>query len=150
MKRKNIALCAVAFLVLATVFTVLKIQLVGSPALALRQGQAVYKNISSDQIVVDSISTDDKVVSPLTIVGKAKAPWYYEGAFSVLILDANGVALGRGSAQADTVVNPEGLTPFTAQVVFTPTSGSGTVVLTNDNPDNLADSQTVSIPVSFE
>ncbi len=152
MNTKNISIGVVAFLVLVAFFSVLKVKLVGSPALALRLGQPTYVNASKDFIVVDSVDVGDKIKSPLTITGKARGSWFYENAFPILIHDENGVPVGRGIALAEGTPAPGEFVPFKGIVTFEIFGQKGTVVLvSNDDPRGGSEGiRTVSIPVSFD
>jgi len=69
-------------------------------------------------IKVTSPIKDATVSSPLTITGEATGPWYFEGEFTVSMIDANGaeVALAIAKAQGDWMT--ENYVPFTATMDF--------------------------------
>jgi hypothetical protein len=91
-----------------------------------------------DQIMVDSLSSNAKITSPLTITGKAKG-WYFEASFPINILDQNGKVIGQAPAQAQSDWMTSDWVPFKAVVTFTsPGAGKkGIVRLSNDNPSGL-------------
>jgi hypothetical protein len=78
------------------------------------------------------------VSSPLHIAGEARGPWFFEGSFPVTLLDANGRVLARRPAQARGEWMTEEFVPFEAELTFSqPTTPTGTLVLTRDNPSGL-------------
>lgn len=69
-------------------------------------------------IKITSPVQDATVSSPLTIIGEAIGSWYFEGEFTVSMVDANGaeVALTIAKAQGDWMT--ESYAPFTATMDF--------------------------------
>lgn len=108
---------------------------------------------NSEIPVVSSPSANTKIVSPLKITGKVPAGWMFEGVFPIKLVDSNKKLIVQaqaketlpGSWQAGGPVN------FTATLVFKASSGSGTLILENDNPNGIpANSKTFEIPVKFQ
>ncbi len=101
---------------------------------------------------IASPAAGSKIKSPLTITGVVPAGWMFEGVFPIKILDSNQKILVSG--QAKEVMpgswqsgNPVG---FTATLTFKEASGSGILVLENDNPSgDPANSKTFEVPITF-
>jgi len=106
-----------------------------------------------DLIVIVTPRPNDTVKSPLTITGKARGYWMFEGSFPVLLKDSNGVVIVEHYAMTDENWMTEEFVPFTATLEFknTPTSNKGTLTLKKDNPSGLPEyDDELIIPVSFE
>jgi len=91
------------------------------------------------------------VASPLRVAGEAKGGWYFEASAPVKILDANGKTLGEGFVTAQGEWMTENFVPFEGTLKFTtPTTSTGTLVFSNDNPSGLPENEkTFAIPVKF-
>ena len=92
------------------------------------------------------------IESPLTIRGRARGSWFFEGDFPILLKDADGDVIARSFVTA----TEEWMTPefvdFSGSLSFTkPKPGSrGTLVLVKDNPSDLAElDDSTAIPVFF-
>jgi hypothetical protein len=102
--------------------------------------------------VVSSPSANSKVKSPLKITGEVPAGWMFEGVFPIKLLDSekniiaqtNAKEAVAGSWQTGETVE------FTATLTFKAATGSGTLVLENDNPSgDPANAKTLEIPINF-
>lgn len=104
-----------------------------------------------DLIEIEAPAVNSVIRSPLTVMGKARGPWYFEASFPVKILDANGKQLGQAPVQAKGEWMTEEFVPFEGKVSFSqPTTTSGFVVFQKDNPSGLPENeQQVRIPVRF-
>jgi hypothetical protein len=102
-------------------------------------------------IRIDMPAPNQFVASPLRVAGEAKGGWYFEASAPVKILDANGKTLGEGFVTAQGEWMTENFVPFEGTLRFTPpTTSTGTLVFSNDNPSGLPENQkTFSIPVKF-
>lgn len=92
------------------------------------------------------------LTNPVQLKGEARGNWFFEASFPVKMLDANGIEIGSGIAQANGDWMTENFVPFTASVVFAPQAAGthGTLVLQKDNPSGLpANDDSLSIPVTF-
>jgi len=108
---------------------------------------------SADQIIVVSPIKDSKISSPLTIAGRARGGWFFEGTFPVLLLDQNNntVAEGHVSTQGDWTKDE--LIKFVGNLQFEQTlSGQkGTLVFKKDNPSGLVQNDgKFEIPIIFK
>jgi len=95
--------------------------------------------------------TQAKIISPVTIKGKARGSWFFEASFPVKLLDAKGKVLGRGIAQAQSDWMTNDFVPFVAELKFSkPTTAEGSLILSKDNPSGLpANDNKIIIPVTF-
>ncbi|MBI4087139.1 Gmad2 immunoglobulin-like domain-containing protein [Candidatus Kaiserbacteria bacterium] len=73
-----------------------------------------------DMIVVDTPKKGESVSSPLTVRGKARGQWYFEGTFPVVVTDWDGKIIGEGygEAKGGEWMTPE-YVPFTGTISFT-------------------------------
>jgi hypothetical protein len=113
--------------------------------------ESTYMNATSDDIQVMTPMPGASVMSPLTVSGKARGPWYFEASFPVEVRDEDGTLLGQGVAQAEGEWMTVEFVPFSVSVQFaTPSSKKGYVLLKNDNPsgDPIRD-KSISVPVLF-
>lgn len=105
-----------------------------------------------DFIRVSAPRPNTAVKNPLNIEGMARGSWFFEASFPVKLLDASGVEIGRGHAQAKKNWMTAEFVPFEATLTFvTPASGSGTLLLEKDNPSGLPEhADELRMPVTFE
>jgi hypothetical protein len=101
---------------------------------------------------VSSPSANMKVVSPLKIAGTVPAGWMFEGIFPIKLVDSNRKLIVQGQAKEKVAGSWQSGLPieFTATLVFKSASGSGFLILQNDNPSGLpTNSKSLEVPVSF-
>ena len=118
-----------------------------------QQENSEKKGDLENGISVTSPQSGDEISSPITIKGKAKGAWYFEGQFPVTISDVEHNELGSGVAQAQGEWTTEDYVGFQAQVEFqTPTSTKeGMIILENSNPSGKpSKSRKAVIPVKFK
>lgn len=98
-----------------------------------------------------NVKPNDVIQSPLTLIGQAPGPWYFEASFSVSVVDANGQLLGRGIAQAQGEWMTTEFVTFQAPLTFsTPTTPAGFLIFEKNNASGLAEHDAqVRIPVGF-
>jgi hypothetical protein len=102
--------------------------------------------------IVSSPSANMKVVSPLKVTGTVPAGWMFEGVFPIKLLDANQKLIVQGQAKEKVAGSWQsgGPVDFTATLTFKASTGSGTLVLSNDNPSGIpSNSKSFEVPVSF-
>ncbi len=107
---------------------------------------------SADLPTVSSPSANSKVKSPLKVTGSVPAGWMFEGTFPVKLFDSDRNLISQvgakevvpGSWQTGETVD------FTATLTFKAATGSGTLVLENDNPSgDHSNTKIFEIPVVF-
>ena len=110
-------------------------------------------NCRSDLIILNSPLPGAIISSPLTITGRARGTWYFEGDFPIILEDGHGkniavsYATAKGEWMTPDFVGFEGIIQFKNQF-----SGQrGTLVLKKDNPTGLAKfDEVLEIPVNFK
>ena len=103
-------------------------------------------------IIVDQPKPNDIVSSPLTVKGKARGGWFFEGDFPVSLYCgstnkiADTFAVAQGEWMTDEFVEFESTIKFQ-----TSCKEMGTLMLTKNNPSDLRElDDKVMIPVYFE
>jgi glucose/arabinose dehydrogenase len=105
----------------------------------------------SDLIIVTIPKLTSSVESPLTVQGRARGFWFFEGSFPVRLEDANGKIIATGIATAQREWMTEDFIPFEAILKFAkPSTSDGTLILEKDNPSGLPEHDaSIKIPVQF-
>lgn len=109
-------------------------------------------NTSLEMIEVISPLPNSALVSPLTITGRARGPWYFEASFPIELRDANNVLIAKTVAQAQGDWMTEDFVPFTATLTFPlqPAGSQGMLTFKNDNPSGEPqNSMMFDVPVVF-
>lgn len=109
---------------------------------------------TQQEVKISNIVKGDEVQSPAVIEGEAKASWFQDEKFPVLIWDSQERSIGNGIAQAKGTVDPrngEEFIPFIATVDFTLGDlQTGYIVLQHRNAQGLLVAKgSVKIPVRF-
>ncbi len=96
------------------------------------------KAFKPDMIIVDTPLPDAKVTSPITIRGKARGNWFFEGSFPVTLTDWDGKILAEGYATAQDDWMTTEYVPFVSTINYElPTDipyTHGYLILRKDNP----------------
>lgn len=110
-----------------------------------------YTSLKSVSVKVYSPHGDEKIVSPLAVIGEVPGSWSFEANFPIKLLNGNGKVVAQTSAQILGNWMTDKLVPFSAKLSWTTQeTGTGTLVLVKDNPSGIAsNNDTVSIPVKF-
>jgi len=106
-----------------------------------------------DNIVVESPRPNTVVISPLTVEGKARGTWFFEGSFPITLLDWNGFVIAQGVATAKGDWMTEEFVPFTSTLEFDGVEGveRASIMLQKDNPSGLPEQDDLlEIPVLFD
>lgn len=101
---------------------------------------------------ISSPSADMKVTSPLKITGVVPAGWMFEGVFPIKLVDSSKKLIVQGQAKEKVAGSWQSGKPvdFTATLTFKAATGSGTLILSNDNPSGIpANSKTFELPIKF-
>lgn len=114
-------------------------------------GPARYHSMRGVAITVAEPRTRAAVTSPVRVSGKVPGTWSFEASFPIELLDAKHrrIATGHAAVRNWTRNKP---VAFTATIPFKrPSTGSGFLVLRNDNPSGEADqADSVEIPITFK
>lgn len=93
---------------------------------------------STDESVVKVITplSGSTTKSPLKVIGTVPAGWMFEGVFPIKLLDSKGKVVGQAQAKEKVAGSWQSGNPvdFEATITFKSSTGSGTLVLENDNP----------------
>lgn len=121
----------------------------------------ILKNISlnsvkkepkaSDLIKIEKPLPNTDITSPLTIKGKARGQWFFEGSFRVELQDAGGNTLAETHANAQGDWMTKNFVPFTATLTFdAPDDERGQLIFHRANPSDLPENaNSYSLPVIF-
>lgn len=94
---------------------------------------------NSELIVVSSPIKDSKISSPLSVAGRARGSWFFEGSFPIILTDWDGkiIAEGHATAQGDWMTNE--FVKFIGNIQFDkPEYGErGTLIFKKDNASGL-------------
>lgn len=103
------------------------------------------------KIILDALKPGDTIKSPLTITGKARGVWYFEGSFPVELRDSNNVQLAIEPATAKTDWMTTDWVSFSTTLNFSAsTTGTGILIFHRDNPsDNPALDESYQMVVNF-
>lgn len=112
-----------------------------------------YVSLKGVAIELDALAAGASVGSPVTITGRVPGSWSFEGSFTVVLVDWDGLIIAEETAHLTQDWMTEDLVPFTVTLSFdTPTyQNTGALILRRDNPSGLAkNDDAVEIPVVFE
>jgi len=146
MKKRDIILSIVVVIVIAFVFSLLK-----PSEENVNMEKQVFPS-KDDLIVVESLIDNQKISSPLTITGKARGNWYFEGSFPIILTDWDGLIIAEGYATAQGEWMTEEYVPFSGTIGFTKPEygGNGFLILRKDNPSGLPENDNaLEIPIVF-
>jgi hypothetical protein len=109
------------------------------------------KESPSDLVEVEKPLPNMDISSPLTVTGKAKGYWYFEGTFTIKLYDAYDNLLAETTAEAQGDWMTEQFVSFEATLTYdAPDDQRGRLVLERANPSGKAENaQSYSIPVIF-
>lgn len=102
-------------------------------------------------IRVEQPLPNQDVGSPLTVKGKARGYWFFEGSFPVTLEDKDGKTLASGIAEAQGKWMTEGFVPFQLTLEFdSPGDERGYLVFEKANPSGLPENaREFRLPVIF-
>jgi hypothetical protein len=112
----------------------------------------VTSPVETDLAVITDPVYGEVITSPLTITGKAKGSFYYNGTFPVKLVDGNGTMLGVTTAKAQGDWMTEEFVPFTATLLFTTNTPHGTanLVLERNKPSGKRETiKEIVFPVDY-
>lgn len=105
-------------------------------------------------VVLETPVEGGVVLSPVTIAGKARGPWFFEASFPVMLVDWDGLIIAEGIATAQSDWMTEELVPFEATLTFEKPAlypERGALILKKDNPSGLPEfDAAVEIPIRYE
>ncbi|MDB5238860.1 MAG: hypothetical protein JWO00_195 [Candidatus Parcubacteria bacterium] len=104
-------------------------------------------------IQVNNPPANTSIISPLSVTGKAKGPWYFEASFPIILTDVNGKILAKTNAGALTDWMTTDFVSFAGKLSFArqATGSKGVLILKKDNPSGLAaNDASIEIQVTFK
>lgn len=96
---------------------------------------------------------NQKVSSPLTVSGRARGTWFFEGSFPVILANWDGLIIAEAPAQAQGEWMTEEYVPFSVTLTFDQKQlyDRGSLILKKDNPSGLPEhDDALEIPVTIE
>ena len=102
---------------------------------------------------ISSPSANMSITSPLKVTGTVPTGWMFEGVFPIRLIDSNQKLIVQGQAKEKVAGSWQSGNPvdFTATLIFKTASGSGTLILENDNPSGtIPNSKTFEMPIKFQ
>lgn len=105
-----------------------------------------------DMIEVQSPHINAEITSPLSVSGRARGTWFFEGSFPLVLVDWDGLIIAEGYATAQGEWMTEEFVPFTGTLEFEkPSYGkNGSLILRKDNPSGLPEHDAaLEIPILF-
>ncbi len=141
------------FIILLAIFIVVGIATYFSRFFDLPIDITLKPDNKEELIVVISPLNDDLISSPLSIAGRARGTWFFEGSFPLELQDQykNTIAQGHASAQGEWMT--EDFVPFLGTLQFNNyiPGQKGYLVLKKDNPSGLPEhDDQIRIPVIFK
>lgn len=106
----------------------------------------------TEQPIVSKPLPNSKIASPLKVSGAVPAGWMFEGTFPIKLLDSKGKVIAEANAKEVTEGSWQSGKPveFTATITFKLATGSGELVLENDNPSGLSEKDKIfEVPIKF-
>lgn len=94
-----------------------------------------------------------KVSSPLTVTGRARGTWFFEGSFPVMLANWDGLIIAQAPAQAQGEWMTEDFVPFSVTLTFNQKQlyDRGSLILKKDNPSGLPEhDDALEVPVTLE
>ena len=94
-----------------------------------------------DILIIDAPTTNQTITSPVTVSGKARGTWFFEGSFPITIVNWDGLIIGEGYATAQGDWMTTEFVPFMGTVSYTIPPETpydrGFIILKKDNPSGL-------------
>jgi len=111
-----------------------------------------HGNCRSDFIVLETPLPGADISSPLTVRGRARGTWFFEGDFPVILLNAKGKRIAQGYVSAKGEWMTNNFVEFEGTLDFKGFPGQrGTLILRKDNPTGLAQfDDELEIPITFD
>lgn len=92
---------------------------------------------NDDSIILTTPKEGSLIESPLTIIGRARGNWFFEGVLPINIVDSNGKILASFTAKTLEDWMTTDYVEFSGQASFVPTTDNGKIIFEKDNPSDL-------------
>jgi len=105
--------------------------------------------VAETDIIVDAPLPNQKTLSPIIIIGKARGTWYFEASFPIRLLDPIGNEITSSHAEAKGEWMTENFVPFKTELIFNVSATTtAELILQNDNPSGLPEyDKQIKIPL---
>jgi tellurite resistance-related uncharacterized protein len=103
--------------------------------------------------VVSSPIRNSEISSPLSVSGRARGNWFFEGSFPIIVKDSYGNIVAESHATAQGEWMTEDFVKFVGDVQFNNyiKGTKGTLVIKKDNPSGLPEhDDSIEIPIIFK
>lgn len=106
----------------------------------------------AEQIILNNPRPNQLVQSPLVFDGKAVGPWFFEGSFSVDLVDSEGALISRVVLTADEDWMTTNFVPFSGKMIFDKhATKKGRLQFLKANPSGDPERDvTLIVPIRFE
>lgn len=111
-----------------------------------------YSNATADLIKVETPTPGATTGQVFSVRGQARGTWFFEGSFSIVVLDKSGQILAQSLATSSQDWMTANFIPFKADFKI-PASyiGPATLVLKKDNPSGLPEHEaSISFPITIQ
>lgn len=110
----------------------------------------------SDKLIILTPAKDTVITSPVSISGRARGTWFFEGSFPVEVYDSNNKLLGTSTAKfvpksENETWMTENFVDFSGEIKFSQSAiDTGYILFKKDNPSGLAQNdESYKLPVKF-
>ena len=153
--NKKIIITILLLVILAILIFIFSIVFKKENVITNFEKQNISENKSDKIIVVDFPKPNEKISSPIKIIGKARGNWFFEASFPVFVVDSDGKIIGQSIAHANGEWMTTEFVPFEAEVsyILEPNiySKKGGLILKKDNPSGLPENDdALEFPIEFQ
>ncbi len=153
--NKKIIITILLLVILAILIFIFSIVFKKENVITNFEKQNISENKSDKIIVVDFPKPNEKISSPIKIIGKARGNWFFEASFPVFVVDWDGKIIGQSIAHANGEWMTTEFVPFEAEVsyILEPNiySKKGSLILKKDNPSGLPENDdALEFPIEFQ
>ncbi len=107
----------------------------------------------SNVIVITSPIKDSEITSPLSVAGRARGSWFFEGSFPIVLTDSYGNVIAESHATAQGEWATDEFVKFVGSLEFNNyiKGASGKIILKKDNQSMLPENNdSIEIPIIFK
>lgn len=106
----------------------------------------------NEKIIISSPKKNSEINSPVQIQGQAIGPWFFEGNFTIQIIDNQGNKIGESLAYAQENYMTDHMVPFSAEINFNlNNSQQGKIIFKRANPSGLPENaESFELPIQIK
>jgi hypothetical protein len=115
--------------------------------------QNIQEEPNEKNIIIKSPLPEETISSPLKIEGEAVGSWYFEGSFTVTLVDWDGLIIAENQVTAESDWMTEDYVKFNSELTFeTPTLyKTGAIIFKKANPSGLPENdEYYEMQIKFE